>query len=140
MKLAEIGIRLNCKVEGQPNVEISGVAGLEDASASDLAFLANPRYFPKAAATNAAAVIVDLETAIKGKNLLRSDNPYLAFAKAVELFAPTPARVPGIHPTAVIAPDASIGCNPSIGPYVVIEEGAAIGDDCILKSFVAIYG
>jgi UDP-3-O-[3-hydroxymyristoyl] glucosamine N-acyltransferase len=139
MKLAEIGIRLNCKVEGQPDVEISGVAGLEDASANDLAFLANPRYFPKAAATNAAAVIVDLEAQIKGKNLLRSDNPYLAFAKALELFAPAPPRAPGIHPTAMIAPDASIGRNPSIGPYVVIEDGAVIGDDCVLKSFVAIY-
>jgi UDP-3-O-[3-hydroxymyristoyl] glucosamine N-acyltransferase len=139
MKLAEIATRLNCTVEGQPDIDINGVAGLEDASASDLAFLANPRYFPKAATTNAAAVIVDLETEIKGKNLLRSDNPYLAFAKAVELFAPAPPRTAGIHSTAIIARDASIGRNPSIGPYVVIEDGVVIGDDCVLKSFVAIY-
>jgi UDP-3-O-[3-hydroxymyristoyl] glucosamine N-acyltransferase len=139
MKLAEIGNRLNCIIEGQPDVEVSGVAGLEDASSTDLAFLANPRYYPRAVATHAAAVIVDLEAQLKGKNLLRSDNPYLAFAKAVELFTPRSPITPGIHPTAVIAPGARIGRNASIGPYVVIEEGAVIGDDCVLKSFVAIY-
>jgi len=139
MKLAEIGTRLDCQVEGQADVEIRGVAGLEDASATDLTFLANPRYFLKAAATHAAAVIVDLETRIKGKTLLRSRNPYLAFAKAVELFAPAPPRVPGIHPTAVIAPGTIIGRNASIGPYVVIEDAVTVGDDCVLKSFVAIY-
>jgi UDP-3-O-[3-hydroxymyristoyl] glucosamine N-acyltransferase len=139
MKLSEIGTRLNCTVEGQGDLEVTGVAGLEEASATDLAFLANPRYYSKALATHAAAVIVDRETRIEGKNLLRSDNPYLTFAKAVEMFAPALARLPGIHPTAVIAPDARLGRNPSIGPYVVIEDGVLIGDDCLLKSFVAVY-
>jgi UDP-3-O-[3-hydroxymyristoyl] glucosamine N-acyltransferase len=139
MKLAEIGTRLSCQVEGPYDLEISGVAGLEDAAASDLTFLANPRYYPKAMATQAGAVIVSRETVLKGKALLRSDNPYLAFAKAVEIFAPPLPRAPGIHPTAMIAPGARLGSNPSIGPYVAIEDGVAIGDDCVLKSFVAIY-
>jgi UDP-3-O-[3-hydroxymyristoyl] glucosamine N-acyltransferase len=57
----------------------------------------------------------------------------------LEVFYP-PQRPPaGIHPTAVIAPDAKLGRNPSIGPYVVIEAGAELGNDCVLKSFVVIY-
>src|SRR5579863_5706231 len=139
MKLSEIGVRLDCTLDGQGDLEITGVAGLEDATSTELAFLANPRYFSKAAGTVAGAVIVDLHTQIKGKSLLRSENPYLAFAKAVDLFAPKPPRPAGIHPTAVIAPSARIGSNPSIGPYVVVEDDAQIGNDCVLKSFVAIY-
>ncbi|HEY6292329.1 MAG TPA: UDP-3-O-(3-hydroxymyristoyl)glucosamine N-acyltransferase [Terriglobia bacterium] len=139
MKLGEIAGRLGCKVEGPSEFEISGVAGLEDASASELAFLANPRYYRQALETRAAAVIVDLDTRLEGKPLLRSANPYLAFARAVEIFAPVSRLEPGVHPTAVIAPGARLGRNPSVGPYVVIEEGAVIGDDCVLKSFVVIY-
>jgi UDP-3-O-[3-hydroxymyristoyl] glucosamine N-acyltransferase len=139
MRLGEIASRLDCKLEAPADIEISGVAGLEEASATELAFLANPRYHVKALATKAAAIIVDLETRLEGKPLLRAQNAYLTFAKAIELFATPDQRRPGVHPTAVIAPDARIGCNPSIGPYVVIEDDAVLGDDCVLKSFVVIY-
>lgn len=139
MKLGEIATQLDCTLEGPADLEIDGVAGLEEASGRKLAFLANPRYHQKALTTKAAAVIVDRATDLQGQNLLRSSNPYLAFAKAVEIFATPPAPRPGIHTTAVIAPSARIGRNPSIGPYVVIEEGAVLGDDCVLKSFVVIY-
>jgi UDP-3-O-[3-hydroxymyristoyl] glucosamine N-acyltransferase len=139
MKLGEIASRLGCELEAPSEIEISGVAGLEEASGTELAFLANPRYYAKALATKAAAIIVDLETKLEGKPLLRAENAYLTFAKALELFAIADQRSPGIHPTAVIAPNARIGRNPSIGPYTVIEDGAALGDDCVLKSFVVIY-
>jgi UDP-3-O-[3-hydroxymyristoyl] glucosamine N-acyltransferase len=139
MKLGEIALRLECKLEAPADLEIRGVAGLEEASETELAFLANPRYYAKAMATKAAAIIVDHQSKLEGKPLLRAQNPYLTFAKALELFAPAEHRVPGIHPTAVIAPSASVGRNPTIGPYAVIEEGAVLGDDCVLKSFVVIY-
>ena len=139
MRLGEIAARLDCQIEGPPDLEISGVAGLEEASDTDLAFLANPRYLRTALETHAAAVIVDLETRLEGKHLLRSPNPYLTFAKALEIFAPAWKPEPGIHPTAVIAPGAQLGRNPSVGPYVVIEDGAVIGDDSVLKSFVVVY-
>ncbi|HEV2176829.1 MAG TPA: UDP-3-O-(3-hydroxymyristoyl)glucosamine N-acyltransferase [Terriglobia bacterium] len=138
MKLSEIAARLGCAVEGDGNLDITGVAGLEEASASELAFLSNPRYSSKALSTRAAAVIVGPEDKLPGKVLVRSDNPYLTFAQALELFAPPSRPRPGIHPTAVIAPSARIGRNPSIGPYVVVEEDATLGDDCVLKSFVVI--
>jgi UDP-3-O-[3-hydroxymyristoyl] glucosamine N-acyltransferase len=139
MTLREIAARLDCTLEGSETLEIEGVSGLEEASNRELAFLANPRYYQKALATRAGAIFVDQTTSLPGKNLLRSANPYLAFAKAVEFFAATPPRRAGIHSTAVIAATAKIGRNPSIGPYVVVEDGAVIGDDCVLKSFVVIY-
>src|SRR5215472_1252285 len=139
MRLGDIALRLECKLEGPEGLEITGVAGLEEASETELTFLANPKYHRKALQSRAAAIIVGSQDDFPNRPLLRSRNPYLAFAHALQLFV-TPARPPaGIHPTAVIAPDAKIGHRPFIDPYVVIEEGVALGDDCILKSFVVIY-
>jgi UDP-3-O-[3-hydroxymyristoyl] glucosamine N-acyltransferase len=139
MRLGELAARLGCQLEGPAELEISGVAGLDEASETELTFLANPKYHRKARQTRAAAIIVGQETEITGRPLLRSENPYLTFAWALELFVPRERPRAGIHPTAVIAPDARIGRRPSIGPYVNIEDGVEIGDDCVLKSFVAIY-
>lgn len=139
MRLDEIALRLGCKLEGPSDLEITGVGGLEEASETELAFLANPKYHRKALQSRAAAIIVDAHVDLPSRALLRSPNPYLAFAHALQLFAP-PERPPaGIHPSAVIAPSARIGQRASIGPYVVIEEGVTLGDDCVLKSFVLIY-
>jgi UDP-3-O-[3-hydroxymyristoyl] glucosamine N-acyltransferase len=126
-------------VEGQDEAEITGVAGMDEASPTELTFLANPKYESKLRTTRAAAVIVGPGVQVAGRPVLRAENPYLTFARALEIFVP-PLRPPaGIHPTAVMAPDVKIGRRPSIGPYVTLEEGVELGDDCVLKSFVAIY-
>lgn len=139
MKLGELAQRLECQFEGPADLEITGVAGMEEATASEITFLANPKYLPKLQTTRAAAIIASKQVDTLGRPVLRSPDPYLTFARALEVFYP-PQRPPaGIHPTAVIAPDVKLGRNPSIGPYVVIEEGAVLGDDCVLKSFVVIY-
>ncbi|MGH9431620.1 MAG: UDP-3-O-(3-hydroxymyristoyl)glucosamine N-acyltransferase [Terriglobia bacterium] len=139
MRLKEIAERLGCNLEGPEGIEITGVAGIEEAASTDLTFLANPKYARKVETTQAGAVIVGVDFQAAGRSLLRSDNPYLAFAKAIEIFHPAGRSAAGIHPTAVVAPSARIGRNASIGPYVVIEDEAALGDDCVLKSFVVIY-
>ncbi len=139
MKLAELAERLGCALEGPGDLEITGVGGMDEALETDLTFFSNPKYRGKLRTTRAAAVIVAPDVQAPGRTLLRSQNPYLTFAKALELFAPPSRPRPGVHPTAVIAPDARIGRNPCIGPYVVIEEGVRLGDDCVLKSFVSIY-
>jgi UDP-3-O-[3-hydroxymyristoyl] glucosamine N-acyltransferase len=139
MKLGDLAARLACQLEGASDIEVSGVAGMDEASPSDLTFFSNPKYRAKLKTTRAAAIIAGVDVATPGRPLLRSNNPYLTFAKALEIFY-QPYRPPaGIHSTAVIAPDAKIGRNASIGPYVVIEDGVALGDDCVLKSFVVIY-
>ncbi len=139
MKLGDVAEKLECKLEGPQDLEITGIAGMDDATPSQLTFLANPKYARKLATTRAAAVIVGPDVDAGGRAVLRSENAYLTFAKALELFFPAARPKPGVHPTAVVAPGAKLGRNPCIGPYVVIEEGAELGDDCVLKSFVMIY-
>jgi UDP-3-O-[3-hydroxymyristoyl] glucosamine N-acyltransferase len=139
MTLAEIAARIDCTLEGPADLEVSGVAGLEDATQHDLSFLANPKYRSKAQTTSAAAVIVSSDVQGLGRPLLRASDPYLAFARAMEIFYSPELPRPSIHPTAVIDPTARIGVRASIGPYAVIEHDVTLGDDCVLKSFVSIY-
>jgi len=139
MKLGELAARLGCQLEGPEDLEITGVAGMDEADADEISFLSNPKYLPKLPTARAGAIIAGPDVDTLGKPVLRSADPYMSFAQALEIFYP-PQRPPaGIHPTAVIAPDAKLGRNPSIGPYVVIEAGAELGDDCVLKSFVMVY-
>lgn len=139
MKLGDVAARLACKLEGPENLEITGVAGMDEATETELTFLSNPKYYGKLQTTRAGAIIVGPEVKAPRRPVLRSENPYLAFAQALELFTPSQRPATGIHSTAVIASDVKMGRNASIGPYVVIEEGVELGDACVLKSFVMIY-
>jgi UDP-3-O-[3-hydroxymyristoyl] glucosamine N-acyltransferase len=89
--------------------------------------------------TKASAVIVTEEFPAVPTALLRSKNPYLAFAHALELFCKPPRFDPGVHPTAVVHPSARIGVGAHIGPYVVIDQGVEIGRDAVLLAHVVIY-
>jgi UDP-3-O-[3-hydroxymyristoyl] glucosamine N-acyltransferase len=139
MRLGEIARQLDCTLEGDPEIEITGVAGIEEAGPSELSFLSNPRYRPAARRTRAAAVIVSREEAPLHTALLRAADPYLTFARALELFHPPSRYEPGVHPTAVIAPSARIGAGAHIGPYCFVDEDVIIGCNAVLHSFVVIY-
>src|SRR6202040_2035361 len=145
MKLSEVAQKLGCRLEGSREIEIRGVAGIEHAEAGQITFLANRRYFPLLKTTRASAVLVeegialDRDAALPALSALRSGNPYLAFAQAIELFYQSPRYVPGIHPTAIIAKTAKIGEGAHVGPYCYVDEDAEIGRNAVLHSFVTIY-
>ena len=140
MKLSEIASRLGARLEnGSPDTEISGVAGIEEAGEHQLTFIANRKYAAAARTTRASAVIVSEDFPAGAMAVLRSKNPYLAFARALEFFYQPPAYTPGIHPTAVVHPSAKIGLGAHIGPYVVIDEDVVIGDRAVILAHVVIY-
>jgi UDP-3-O-[3-hydroxymyristoyl] glucosamine N-acyltransferase len=158
--LAELARRLGCRLEvskaGDDAIDITRVAGLEDAGPGDVTFLTNSRYAGKLPATRASAVIVDEHVPAAPCAMLRSANPYLAFAEAVALLNPPAAAVPGISPlaaidpTAIIGPEAAIGPFVAIGarvrvgartvlrPHVVVGAGASIGADCVIHAHASI--
>lgn len=139
MKLGDLAQRLGAILAGNPDVEITSAAGLEDAGPGQLAFVANPRYTPLARTTNASAVLVDPEFEPISTATLRIPNPYLAFARALEVLYPAPSFPPGIHPTAVIAESAQIGPSAHIGAYVVIGDDVVLGPNATVLPHVVIY-
>ncbi len=140
MKLSAIASALGATLDnGDPDLDITGVAGIEEATAGQITFIANPKYVAAAKTTAASAIIVGQDFPAGETALLRSDNPYLAFARAIDLFYESPQYSPGVHPTAVIAGSAKIGANPHIGAYVVIDEDVEIGDKAVLLPHVVIY-
>ncbi len=140
MKLAQIASTLGARLEnGSPDTEITGVAGIEDAGPGQITFVANPKYGAAARTTKASAVIVTEEFPAISSALLRSKNPYLAFAQAIGLFYKPPQYAPGVHPTAVVHSSARVGANAHIGPYVVIGENVEIGENTVLLAHVVIY-
>jgi UDP-3-O-[3-hydroxymyristoyl] glucosamine N-acyltransferase len=140
MKLSQIASALGATLEnGDPDAEIIGVAGIEEAAAGQITFVANPKYAANARTTAAAAVIVAEDFPAIPSGMLRSKNPYLTFARAIDLFHKTPSYVPGIHPTAVIDRTARIGKDAHVAAYVVVGEDVQIGDGAVLLPHVVIY-
>jgi UDP-3-O-[3-hydroxymyristoyl] glucosamine N-acyltransferase len=159
LKLKDIAARLECQLEGDGGIEIRRVAGVERAEPGDLTFFANRKYASALKATKASAVILgerDASDAAPGIARLRAADPYLAFARAIEIFAPAQHAAAGIHRLAdvgagaSIASDASIAAFVSVGdgarigartivyPHVTIGAGAIVGDDCVIHARVSI--
>jgi UDP-3-O-[3-hydroxymyristoyl] glucosamine N-acyltransferase len=138
VKLRDLADRLECRLDGDGNVEITRVAGIEAARPGDLTFVANPKYISEMATTRASAVIVRPEAPAAACATLRTDEPYLAFARAVALFAAAWRPAPGVHALAAVASDAQIGRDVSIGAFVAVGEGACIGDRSVIFPNVTI--
>jgi len=140
MKLSKLAKALQATIDnGSPEIEITGVAGIEEAVAGHVTFVSNPKYAAAARSTRASAVIVSENFPAISTAMLRSKNPYFAFARAVELFYQPPAYAPGIHKTAVVHPTAKIGANAHIGPYAVVERDVTIGANATVLAHVVIY-
>ena len=138
MKLKELAARLDCRLEGDGELDVTRVAGIQDAQPGDVTFLANPKYEKLLASTRATAVILKEEAPAAPCAMLRARDPYLAFARAVSLFAPVSRPAPGVHAMAAIAADAQLGTDVSVGPFVAIGEGARIGDRTVIFPNVTI--
>jgi UDP-3-O-[3-hydroxymyristoyl] glucosamine N-acyltransferase len=140
MKLGEIAEQLSCVLEGDADIDISGVATLETALEGDLSFLTNPKYQSEAKRTRASAVITGLDWPAIGRPLLRNRNPYLSVARALELFHSPAASSSGVHPTAwidesaVIGKDVSIGAFTFVGAHAVIGNGVHIAARCVIEA------
>jgi UDP-3-O-[3-hydroxymyristoyl] glucosamine N-acyltransferase len=139
MKLGDLAQQLGCQLDGDANLEITGVAGLDEAKQGELTFLANRKYRSAVETTQASAILVTADAGPIRIAALRSPDPYLTFARAIELFHPAPRYVPGVHPTAVVAPSAKIGSGAHIGPYCFVDEDVEMGRNAVLHSFVALY-
>ena len=139
MKLSELAETLGATLQGDGTVEITGIAGIEHATTGQVTFVSNKKYTSLAHTTQATAILVEPDFPEVAVATLRVADPYLAYARTIELFYRPPTYAPGIHPTAVIAPTAKIGQRAHIGAYVVIGDHVTIGDGAVLHPHVVIY-
>ena len=138
MKLKDIADRIEARLDGDGEIDIRGVAGIEDAGPGDLTFFTNPRYAPELRRTRAAAVILADAAEAAPCAMLRAPRPYLAFARAVEIFADDWRPDAGVHPRAVVGAGVVLGTGSSIGPFAVVGDGARIGARTIVHAHVSI--
>lgn len=142
MKLKKIAAGTGSEIEqGDPDLEISGAAGLDLAGSEEITFLANPKYTPQLKTTRAGAVFLktDEEIARQDIAVLRCADPYLAYTRALRLFHPAPPLQPSIHPTAVIAGSARVADHIEIGAHVVIGEECEIAENVRIFPNATIY-
>ena len=156
--LADLAVRYGCELHGDPDIEISGVATLEDAGAGTISFLANPGYRQYLDKTKASAVILSADFAAECPvACLVAADPYLTYARIAAEIHPEQALVTGVHPAAVVAETAvvpascevaagavigagvTLGERVYVGPNCVIGANSAIGDDSRLTANVSVY-
>ncbi len=125
-------------VKGDPGKTVNGVNSLRLAKENELSFLSNGKYLNVMHSSAASVILVPADLAeepAEGKTLILCENPDKAFTKVCGLFAPAePVYEMTVSPMAYVAPTAKIGANVHIGPTAVIDDGAEIGDGCIIRA------
>lgn len=147
--VAELAARLGGEVEGDGALTLTAVRGLEDAGPEDLSFLANRRYTRLLRESRAGAILVGRTEPAHGHTVIRCADPYLAFARALEIFSPRVQPQPGVHRMAVVegevagatvmafayvGPDAIVGPGTILHPHSYVGAGARVGRDCVVMA------
>ena len=151
MKLKELAALTGGTISGDPEVEITGVSGINEAAIGDITLLTDKKNFGSVSGSNASAFIVKEEIKDLKKSMLISGNPRFVFARALEIFHVAPYKPSGVSDKAVIGenvvmgrdtsihPLAYIGSNVSLGARVTISPGAYIGDNVTIGDDSIIY-
>lgn len=155
--LSELAARIGARLEGGKDAAVTGIAPIEEAGPGEVTFLANPKYLRFARGSKASAIIVREPVEGAKAAFLVADNPYHAFACAVEAFHPRTRLPEGVSPSAHVAPGARLGGGVTVSPFCTVEDGAsvgrgtvlypgvfvgkgaAVGDDCVLYPRVTLY-
>jgi len=134
---SELAGRIGARLVRGPDRSVLEVAALEGAAVDALSYCTDRKHADALSATAAGTILVTeaLEPmAPAGATVLVHPVPAVAFARAGRMLYPHPKGAPGIHPSAVIDPSATIDLSASIGPNAVVEAGAEIGAGCIIEA------
>ena len=131
LTLGEITALVSGTLTGDPAYSITGVAPVDQAGPEDLTFVANPRYLPYVQGTLAGVLLVPDELRERVPERVQTiavKDAHIALYHVLPLVYPAATVEPGVHPTAVVAPDARLGAGVAIGPCAVVEGGVSLGD------------
>ncbi|WP_370476197.1 UDP-3-O-(3-hydroxymyristoyl)glucosamine N-acyltransferase [Tamlana flava] len=119
-------------VVGNPDVEVSKLAKIEEGFEGALTFLANPKYTPYIYKTRASITIVNRtfnpENSLK-TTLIKVDDAYLAFSKILEYYNSVKLNKVGIEQPSFIPDSSKYGENIYIGAFSYIGENVIMGDN-----------
>jgi len=138
-KLQQLAELVGGEVIGDPNIEISRVAPIDQAQQGNITFVANPKYLSQLATCQASAVIVSPETEVHGPSLIVCKNPYLAFAKILTFLQVPKLPVKGVLAGASVAESAEVDAAATIYPGCVVGERVKIGAGTTLYPGVVVY-
>src|SRR5438552_15584252 len=131
--LGELAVQFGCTLRGDPDMTVTHVATLESADSSALSFLANAKYKSHLAATHAAAVVLDNESANDCPvAALITKQPNVTNARIAAMLHPAPSPVAGVHASAVVSRSAVISNSAEVSANVVIGEQARIDDNAVI--------
>lgn len=141
MRLAELAERLGARLVGDGERRVQGVANLREATPDDLSFLTQLRHRKAAAASRAGALLAgpgteDLATGERA--VLVVEDPELVLNRALDLLYPRADEAPGVHPTAVVDPEAVVAADATVGPYAVIGAGSSVGAGAVVGAHAVI--
>jgi UDP-3-O-[3-hydroxymyristoyl] glucosamine N-acyltransferase len=129
VRLQDVARLIGAVLEGDPDALVGNLAGIDKAGPGDLAFVANPRYVRFVPTTGATAIICSPTVTAPGKNLLKVDNPYLAYAKVMQFIFPPKKQSGTVDSSAFVGRDVELGVNVTIYPFAFIGNGCRIGDN-----------
>lgn len=132
--LSEIVRRFGGKLIGE-DIVISKLAPLSSAGTSELSFYANPKYQQHLKTTRAGAVILGTkDEALTARPRIVSDDPQAYYIRLLDFFHPPRVFFPGVHASAIVAPDAIVPASCHIGPLAVIGSKTILGENCIVEA------
>ncbi len=136
MKLREFAERVQGTILGDPEVEITGVAGVADAGKGQITFVSSAKFAKSLEESDASCVIVKDPIPRIGMTQLRVTNPYFVFAKAIEIFYPKPAIEEGLSELAFVSERAKVGTGVRIFPFAYLSDGVSVGNGTVVGSGV----
>ena len=139
LRVRELAELIGCPFEGDGEVLIRDVSSLEKAGEGDLVFLGQAKLRKKLEETRASAAIIPPGETFRRIPVFISDNPHLAFVKAVEVFFKPFRLEPGVHPSAQVSSTARLGKNVAVGALSFIGDEAEIGEGTVIFPLAAIY-
>jgi len=125
--LGQLARALGAVLEGDAQRVITGVASLDAAGPDQISFVTNPKYLPLARSSRAGALLVPTDAQDLRGPLLRAPSPQSALITLIKLFHPAPPLSPGVHPSALVAPDSRVHPEAFVGAFAVIQPRAVVG-------------
>ncbi len=129
IKLGDIAKELGGELSGDPEIEITGLAGIREAGPGEITFLGDRKYESWLGKTRAAAIIIDRGHPFNGRPVIRVEDPYDAFRRVMEIMGNRRSAIPvGVHASVEMGSQVRLGEGVAIGPNVVIGDRCTIGD------------